>query len=326
MNKDRLNVWREISKVAPEAELDEIQAGRDAEKSLKTLFDKKFIFSKFAIFSGKRVPYFEGKTRKRYETDLILLSHKQLSVIEVKNWSGELNDLGNTWKQTRRSGQTLYHENFKKKNADKLDKVIAYLEKQNCRIPNIKLSKIVFFNPRLKVDKNISTDANIITFNKLEKFISQQKSSNVAERLIQSVLEFCIDQENSGIISDGLFNAISNEDFQRCVDNISDLRNFDLIELHGGRMIAGDAYSLKIKDQKTDISNLESGKKIEVICMRNKLISLAVAMLGKGDQIRLGAPYENWKVAPSDGVIFHEAGETKAKLVPFKNIVRIIKG
>jgi len=130
MNRDRLHVWREISKVAREAELDEIQAGRDAEKSLKTLFDKKFIFSKFAIFSGKRVPYFEGKTRKRYETDLILLSHKQLSVIEVKNWSGELNDLGNTWKQTRRSGQTLYHENFKKKNADKLDKVIAYLEKQ----------------------------------------------------------------------------------------------------------------------------------------------------------------------------------------------------
>ena len=49
-------------------------------------------------------------------------------------------------------------------------------------------------------------------------------------------------------------------------------------------------------------------------------------MFGKGDQIGLSAPYENWKVAPSDGVIFHEAGETKAKLVQFKNIVRIIKG
>lgn len=326
MRNERLKVWLEISKASPQAELGHVKAGRDAEKRLKKTLDQKLMLSTSSIFSGKRVPFKEGQRTRRYETDLIVLTHKQLSVIEVKEWSGTVSDLGNTWKQVRRNGAIEYHENAKKLNDKKLEKLIDFLKAKNCQVPSVCVSRVVFSNPKLKIEGKILSDPCIVPFDKFKSFAAKHNSISPTERILHAVLDFCLKEEDSRLVSEGLFNSLTTADYQKTATEISTLGNFDLITLYGGRTLQGDVYSLKTQDAQLDLQALKAGTQIDVICHRNKFIALLLAVFGKKRQIRLSAPFDSLNVTPNDFIVFRPVKSTKNVNVPIKTIAKIKKG
>ena len=54
-------------------------------------------------------------TEGRYEIDLVVLTRKQISAIEIKNWSGSVTSDGENWIQTRMDASKIVHSDPKKK-------------------------------------------------------------------------------------------------------------------------------------------------------------------------------------------------------------------
>ena len=103
---DGLRTWRALRRERPALETPEVQGGREAELILHELVTGRFQRQGAHLFAGRRVPC--PARRMRREIDLIVLTPKLVSLIEVKNWSGELHDHGAVWLQVRRGGFSLW--------------------------------------------------------------------------------------------------------------------------------------------------------------------------------------------------------------------------
>jgi len=322
---ERLNIWRKISKTAPQSELDEVTAGRNAEKSLQTMFDAKLFFKKSCIFHSKRVPYRKGNRQGRYEIDLIVLTQKQICAIEIKNWSGSVRTDGSHWIQTRRDGSEIIHDDPIEKNRKKLEVLCKYLEERGCRLPKAKVSKVIQWNSKLKVDSKISNNSDLVLHFQLEKFLKSQKGSSFGETILHSVLSLCLDQETSEIALDGFFGAIPEEDYSKCLSIIDALHNFDQIEMFGGRVVSGDLLKLNLGGNSLQLKSLKKGQKVDILCIRTRLILFFIALWGKRSLFNLSDPFADVTVHPKDYILFHPAGEPKTKqiqLVELNNFKR----
>src|SRR6516162_11862412 len=122
---DRLRAWRAARRAAPVAEDPAVLCGREAELFLHDLVTSHFNHKGAHLFAGRRVPC--PRRRMRREIDLIVLTPKLISLIEVKNWSGELFDRGPVWVQVRRTGDELRHPNLIADNLEKRDDFLDYL-------------------------------------------------------------------------------------------------------------------------------------------------------------------------------------------------------
>jgi hypothetical protein len=323
---ERLDAWRTIANATRVEELEEVIAGRSAEKSLQAMFDAKLFFKKSCILHSKRVPYHSNNKRGRYEIDLVVLTQKQISAIEIKNWSGSVTSDGENWIQTRRDGSKIVHSDPIKKNKRKLDILCDYLEMKGCTIPKLRVSRVIQWNSKLSIDSQLSNNSDLILHSQLERFLNAQKGSSFGERILHSVLTYCMDQENSKVALDGFFGAISEDEYSNCVAQIGDLHNFDKIELFGGRIISGDLLKLNLKDKTFDLKQLIKGQKVEILCIRTKLILFFLAVFGKGSLFTLTKPYEKIKVRPTDTILFHCAGEPHPQEFNLANIKSFQRG
>src|SRR6516162_10915491 len=102
---ERLGTWRALRREQPVSEDPAVQFGRDAELHLRDMVAAHFKHKGAHLFAGRRVPCPRRKMRR--EIDLIVLTPRMLSLIEVKSWSGELIDRGDVWLQLRRGGGEL---------------------------------------------------------------------------------------------------------------------------------------------------------------------------------------------------------------------------
>ena len=92
---ERLSRWRQLTKVQYREEDPEVLAGRDTEKYVAHLVDTHMNYKDAHSFVGKRVP--STMLKRRFEIDLIVLTRKKFHFLEVKNWSGQLNIVGDQW-------------------------------------------------------------------------------------------------------------------------------------------------------------------------------------------------------------------------------------
>ena len=120
--------------------------------------------------------------------------------------------------------------------------------------------------------------------------------------------------------------TISEDEYSNCVAQIGDLHNFDKIELFGGRIISGDLLKLNLKDKTFDLKQLIKGQKVEILCIRTKLILFFLAVFGKGSLFTLTKPYEKIKVRPTDTILFHCAGEPHPQEFNLANIKSFQRG
>lgn len=325
--KSRLEIWRDIVSTTPEPELDEVVAGRDAEMALRSMVSNHLSWKTASIYHSKRVPTdSRSPKRGRYEIDLIVLTQKQISAIEIKNWSGSVQISGSSWIQERRSGEKVIHEDPLHKNQKKLESLCTFLETQNIRVPKAQISRVILWNRNVSVPSTVARRNEIVMHHELEKFLSHQKASGFGERFLMSVLELCLEQETSQIAADGFFSAIPARDYEAAARAISQLETFDKIELYGGKVLSGDLLELRTNDGSFRLKDLSSGRIVRVECVRSKLISFFAAVFGSGPMISLSEPYSPVSVSPRDRILFHSAGQEKPEEFELSRIVRMVRG
>lgn len=323
----RLEIWRDIVSAKQEPELEEVAAGRDAEKALKSMVVDHLSWKTASIFHSKRVPKNVRSTNKgRYEIDLIVLSPKQISAIEIKNWSGRLRIDGDQWVQERRNGDEVIHDNPLEKNRVKLDCLCSLLETRHIRVPSAKVCRVIFWNKNLNVPLEIANRDEIVMNHELNHFLKDQKATSFAERFLISVMELCLDQEASMIAADGFFKAVPSSDYISAVEAISALETFDKIELLGGRVIAGDLLELRTGKGQVPLKSIPNGSSVRVHCKRNKIILFFSALLGSSPLISLSDPFSTVPVNPTDKILFHKAGEPKPEEISLSCIIRMVRG
>ena len=323
----RLDTWRQIVSARQEPELDEVVAGRDAEQALRSMVTNHLTWKTASIFHSKRVPR-DGRSpgRGRYEIDLIVVSPKQISAIEIKNWSGRLRIDGERWIQERRNGGEVSHENPLSKNNEKLDCLCALLESQNIRVPTARVCRVIFWNKNLYVPLEVAKRDEIVMNHELERFLGNQKATGFAERFLISVLELCLDQEASMIAADGFFKAVPSRDYAAAVQAITSLETFDKLELLGGRVLSGDLLELRVGQNRQPLKSISSGSEVKVLCKRNKIVLFFSALLGSSPLISLSQPFSTFAVSPTDKVLFHQAGEPKPEEIEIGRVVRMVRG
>src|SRR6056297_968826 len=99
--KEHINTWQKYakSKTEPKYEDPEVMAGRRAETMLRHIVDGHVKFRGSHCFTGKRV--YNKALGHKNEIDLIVVSDKQLYILECKNWSGSLVKRDGKWVQIK---------------------------------------------------------------------------------------------------------------------------------------------------------------------------------------------------------------------------------
>ena len=217
--------------------------GREAEVFLYDLVATHFNHKGAHLFAGRRVPC--PRRRMNREIDLIVLTMKMISLIEVKNWSGELLDRGSIWLQVRRGGDELRHPNLIDDGLEKRDAFLDYLRQQGLGQDSEFASrhvshKVVFMNPNLTVSPSIRAYPDVITRDKLAAFLDRQPAAGFAQRIFSSVIEFCLGAETAG----GLTGSIAKDRFA-LVKCVGDIRTWDRLRLFGGKVLTGDLYEMQ---------------------------------------------------------------------------------
>jgi Holliday junction resolvase-like predicted endonuclease len=324
-SQEKLQEWIEFIGTDNIEEDPEVEAGRNAEQFLHGIITTNLKYKDSYCFVEKRVP--SKKENRRFEIDLIVLTKKQLHVLEVKNWSGKLYPEGDSWIQEKRDGRKIVHPNLTTYQAKKTQVLIEYLKKFNINIDSSYIrQKVLFINPNLHIDPTIISNPDVIPRDKLDKYLKSQKGTSLFENILHSLIEICLDSEKSKIILEGLFNSMPSKEVNKARSALSDLRTWDRIKLNGGKILKGDAHYLLIDNRKIDLINLSPEEKISFNWQRNRFVSLINVVLDKpfGEAKVLNQTY---KLNPKfDKIRFHTVGKEKPTNIPLKCVDWFVRG
>lgn len=325
-SSSKLKQWRDLIQVRPQSEDPEVLAGRKAEDFLGQIVESNLKRRGAYCFVGKRVPNLEKGCRS--EIDLIVLTKKQLHVIEVKNWSGLLTEDNDSWVQHKKDGQQLKFDNLTAHNSSKMNALIDYLQSYGVEIaPQFLSQKVVFINPRLKISQQIANDPNVIPRSRLDQYIQSQKGATFSERMLHSVIESCTSAEAGSIILDGLFKAMPRKQLKLAVEALSELRSWDLIGLHGGKILQGDARKIYISSQIIDPDPFPQGETITLKWRRGKVKSLLQSYILNFSLGKTRIKKQRFPLNPlEDNIKFHKAGHAEISKIPLKEIDWIKRG
>jgi hypothetical protein len=322
---ERLRTWWTARRERPILEDPAVQYGRDAELFLHELVTTHFNHKGAYLFTGRRVPC--PRRRMRREIDLIVLTTKMISLIEVKSWSGELIDRGKIWVQVRRGGDELQHPNLIEDNLEKRNAFLDYLRQHGLGTERDFAArhvcqKIVFTNPNLTVGPSIRAHPDVITRDKLAAFLDQQQSAGFAQRVFCSVIEFCLGADTAQSVT----GSIGKEQFAALVKCVGEIRTWDRLRLFGGKVLTGDLYELQIGGRQLPRDELGPTASIRVNWSRGKW-GLFKALTGLGAVGRLRLPLSGRQALTAlDGLTFHAVGDASPTALPLTRIEEIVLG
>jgi hypothetical protein len=320
---DRLRTWLAARREVPTPDDPAVRFGREAELSLHELVTTHFNHKGAHLFAGRRVPC--PHRRMRREIDLIVLTPRMISLIEVKSWSGELIDRGEVWLQVRRGGGVLRHPNLIADNLEKRAAFLDYLRQHGLArehdFDRYVSHKVVFMNPNLTVSPSIRAHPDVITRDRLASFLDRQPSAGMAQRVFASVIEFCLGAE----AAQSAAGSIGGERFAALVQCVADIRTWDRLRLYGGKVLTGDLLQLHVGGRHLPREEIARGS-MRVAWSRGKW-GLFKALTGLGAVGRLKVPGGgNRALSAGDGVTFHAVGEPAQATVPLTRVEEIVMG
>jgi hypothetical protein len=322
---DRLQTWAAARRERPVTEDPAVQFGRDAELSLHELVATHFNDKGAHLFAGRRVPC--PRRRLRREIDLIVLTPRLISLIEVKNWSGELYDRGAAWVQVRRGGDELRHANLIDDNIEKRDAFLDYLRQHGLArerdfAARFVVQKVVFMNANLTVSQSIRAHPDVITRDRLTTFLNRQPSAGIARRVFSSVIELCMGAETAR----GLTGSMGSEVFAALVKCVSEIPTWDRLRLLGGKVLTGDMYELRIGGKRLNRDDVGKRCSVPVSWSRGGwglvkavmgVSAIGAARLPAGGQVPLTA---------CDELTFHAVGDAAPATIPLTRVELIELG
>ena len=320
----RIQEWGDLQKVPVFQEEAEVKAGRNAELFLRDIVQSHLAYKNVHTFIGKRVPVPRSSARK--EVDLIVVSDRQLHVIEVKNWSGELQRHGDKWVQVKRSGETVEYPNLDDYNNEKCSFLLTYLSDHGVELDRQLVSqKIIFMNQHLKLDPAIHNRPNVITIDKLASYLGKH-SKSLSERLLFPVVEYCLSAEQLAKVAEK-FRIIPSDKLEKIVALIAGISTWDRLIFKGSKAMTGDLLKIQTKSFTMDRNQIKPRTTIELHWTRAKLAGLLKAISGIGKLGSLTIPeYGTFSLSTRDFVKFHEAGNQDPTCISLSQIDHILLG
>jgi len=322
---ERLRTWRAVRRERPVLEDPAVQFGRDAELRLRDLVATHFNHKGAHLFAGRRVPC--PRRRMRREIDLIVLTARMISLIEVKSWSGELFERGPAWVQVRRGGDELHHPNLIADNLEKRDAFLDYLRGRGLGLERDFAArhvaqKVVFMNPNLVVSPSIAGHPDVITRNKLGAFLDRQPAAGFAQRVFSSVIDVCLGAEAAR----SLTGSIDRERLAALVKCVADIRTWDRLRLFGGKVLFGDLEELHVGTTRLARDQIGPHGSVPVAWSRGWW-GLFKALTGIGRVGRVKVPGSAaLALTARDRATFHTVGESAPASVPLTRVEEIVLG
>lgn len=215
----------------------------------------------------------------------------------------------------------MEYPNLTTYNSEKREVVVEYLRSKDVELDaSYFTQKIIFMNPRLRIDRKITENPDVVPANKLAHYLATQRGSSYAERFVHSVVEMCLDSEKSGLVLDGLFHAMPTQHFAAAQEALAKLETWDKAVLHGGRVLAGDALKLFTRSRTVDLKALPSGTRCPVRWTRSKVIGLIQSLVCSAPLGVVRLPDGSIPIQPNvDMLKFHAAGDEKPSEHPMRN-------
>ena len=308
----RLREWREIVATTPVKEDPGVLGGREAEQFLHTYVQSHFKFKGANLFSNKRVP----AGYRRREIDLIVVTAKQIHIIEVKNWSGKLQLLNGKWVQTNRGNETIEHPDLVADHQEKSAVLIDYLVREGIsldrRLQEKFLSnKVIFMNPKLKITtRAISDHPDVLLLHRLNSYLDQQRFHQYGERLLASLIQWCLDTESAEVVVEGLFGNLTSNKVASVCAALDRLATWDALHYLGTRVETGDLIRLSIGGTTISRDRLPPRSRIQLHWTRHRMLGLIKAITGLGRLGHVDIPGVGaLRLTASDSAFFHKAGE-----------------
>jgi Nuclease-related domain len=325
----RLRQWREIIAVRPQAEDPEVLGGRQAEHFLKTLVQSHHNFQGASLYANKRVP----AGYRRREIDLVVVTAKRIHVIEVKNWSGTLQVVGDKWVQTRRGGQKVEHPDLVADHLDKNAALVAYLNHEGVSLDPQKrrkylANKVIFMNRHLEVlSRSIADHPDVLLPARLNDYLERERRPGLGQALLGSIVRWCLDSESAEQVMDGYYDSLTGEKVAAVHRALEKLGTWDTLQYLGTRVETGDLIRLTVGGQEIPRDRLAPRSATAVRWTRSPTLGFLKALLGVGHLGWLELPGKGGvPVAPGDTLFFHRAGEQRPETVPLKAVERITLG
>jgi hypothetical protein len=324
----RLREWQQVVSTVPAEEDPEVLGGRQAEHFLHTLVQSHYNFKGASLYPNKRVP---ARNRRR-EIDLIVVTAKRIHIIEVKNWSGHLRVIGNQWVQTNRNNREIEHPNLLADHHDKNSVLIEYLRRQGVSLdPGAQAkylsNKVIFMNPRLVIhDRAISCHPDVLLPNRLDSYLNQQRRSGLGERVLGSVIQWCLDTESAEIVMDGYFGSLTPEKVSGVCAAIDQLATWDSLQYYGSRVEIGDLIRASIGGVEVPRKQFGCRCSCPVRWTRHKTWGLMKALSRSGQLGCLHLPCGKRPISSGDFVFFHRAGEPAPIQIPLLGLTGITLG
>ena len=325
---DRLREWREVVATLPTEEDPEVLGGREAEQFLTNLVEAHRNFKGATVYPNKRVP---SGTRRR-EIDLIIITAKRIHVIEVKNWSGELCVRGCNWIQTNRNNQEIEHPDLVADHQEKNDVLLKYLRREGVSL-EAKLqtkyiaNKVIFMNRRLIVrDRSIYDHPDVLLPHRLDAYLNSQRRSGLGNRILGSVVQWCLDTDSADVVMDGYLNSLSPDKIKMIENAIDRLSTWDTLVYHGSRVETGDLIRASIGGKTFQRDQFGSRRSSPVRWTRHKTWGLikSIAQLSPLGTIHL--PEGPLPLSSRDFVFFHRAGDRTPTEIPLVELNAVTTG
>lgn len=325
--KQRFNHWRRMQQVTLQHEAPEVVAGRHAESQFHDLIATTLKYKGVQCFVDKRVR--SNKLNRRFEIDLIVLTKKQLHVIEIKNWSGQLVSRGDEWIQIKRNGTESANPNLTTYNGQKAQVLREYLGGKGVSLPNGFISqKVVFMNANLALSKDIADNPDVIQRWQIDKYLKGQRGAGAAENIVHSLIEACLNSERSKEVLIKHFGSLSSAAYDNAAKYLEELRTWDLVKLHGGRILQGDALEMWAGADTITMNIFKPDTKIKVGWVRGFLLS-AIRIIGLG--MSPGWLKTDYGISmplypERSNLLFHVVGQKQPASIPLQSIDWIRRG
>ncbi len=308
---ERLRDWRDVVSTAPSAEDPEVLGGRQAEQFLNTLVESHFNFKGASLYPNKRVP----AGNRRREIDLIVVTAKRIHIIEVKNWSGSLRIVDSKWVQTNRNNREIEHLDLVADHQDKSVVLIDYLKREGVALdPKVQgkylSNKVIFMNPRLEVQSPaIVNHPDVLLPRRLNSYLDKQRKPGFGERLLGSVIQWCLDSDGADVVMDGYFGSLTSDKIEAIRIAIDKLFTWDSLQYLGSKVDTGDLIHLSVGGTIVPRNQIGSRRSIPVLWTRSRTWGLIKVIAGVEQFGRIVLPTGERSLSPQDFAFFHRAGD-----------------
>jgi hypothetical protein len=222
--------------------------GDEGEKKLKQFILSNKNFSKSIIFSSKRI--FDSDVNHKREIDIIVLTKKNIYIIECKNWAGEIvafdEKKDTIMYRSNPSAKIEKRENPVKLNNYKLRLLHSLINKKIGPIAIERfVNKVIFINKNMTYPENLKDSANVITYTTLSSYFSSQETGqafNFQKVLLSGLLKLITTEENAAKTLESKYGELPN--FTKILRFLDKLPTWDYMTLigHDGKKytISGD--------------------------------------------------------------------------------------